>query len=124
MAAKTPETFPTTGAVDLLRGLWTIQGASTVVTLTTGTYVDNRLGYIQEIYYFANIDDGDTWASGITGIKACFWQGDDVDVDAACASASAAGAVTFETAAASDINGWLLLFIDPIISGKSGPRQL
>jgi hypothetical protein len=124
MAAKTPEVYPTAGAVDITRGLYTIQGASTVVTLTTGTLQDNRLKYIQEIYYFANIDDGDTWASGITGIMACFWQGDDVDVDAACASASAAGSVTFETAAASDINGWLLLFIDPIVSGRSGPRQL
>jgi hypothetical protein len=124
MAAKTPVSVGTTGHVDPDRGIYTHTGAATEVVLTNGSKDDNRLRFIQKIYYFSDIDDGDTWASGIAGIKACFWMGDDVDTDAACASAAATGVVTFETAAASDINGWLLLFIDPITSGLSGLRQL
>jgi len=122
MAAKTPAAFPTTGAVDITREMYAIQGASTVVTLTSGSKID-RTRLIEEIYYFADIDDADTWASGITGIQACFWQPDDVDVDACGASATAAGLITFDTAGGADVNGWLLLKIDPTTSGRGGLQQ-
>jgi len=128
MAAKTPASFPTAGGVDIHRGLYISPAAGNAVgevMLTVGSREDNRLKYFQEIHYFADLDDGDTWASGIRGIRAVFWMGDDTDTDkAACAWDGVTGLVTFDVENA-DTNGWVLLFIDPVIGvGRGGLRQL
>ncbi len=124
MAAKTPNVaVGDTGFVDLLRGLFT--GVTTVGQdlVTDGVKVQSRLNYTQELYYFADIDDADTWASGIPGIQACFWQTDEgaTVADAVSAHLSALdGTITFKAASGGNGKGWLLLLIDPITGRRGG----
>lgn len=113
MAAKTPVAAGTTGYVDKIRGLYTGVRAAAEALLAVGTIDNNRTRYRQLLFYFSDIDDGDTWASGIQGIKGVFWSGDTANGDACNASlTNADGTILFETVATSDVNGWVLLFID------------
>lgn len=125
MAAVTPVSATTTGAVDKTRGLW---GASAITTsqviTTTGSKLEHgRTNLITELYYFTGVNDADTWASGITGIKACFTMGDDADGDKVTCAWSAAGTITFDSENAS-ADFWLLLFIDPSVGGRSGLKPI
>lgn len=113
MAAKTPVAAGTAGYVDKVRGVYTGVRASTEALIAVGTVSNTRNRYRQMIFYFDNIDDGDTWASGIQNIKAVFWSGDAEAGDAVNAVlTNADGTITFETTATSDLNGWVLLMID------------
>lgn len=113
MAAKTPVSAGTAGYVDKVRGVYTGVRASAEAILSVGTNNNNRLRFRQLIFYFSDIDDGDTWASGIANIKAVFWSGDAEGGDAVNAVlTNADGTITFETTATSDLNGFVLLMID------------
>lgn len=113
MAAKTPVAAGTAGYVDKVRGIYTGVRASAEALIAVGTVSNTRNRYRQMIFYFDNVDDGDTWASGIQNIKAVFWSGDAEAGDAVNAVlTNADGTITFETTATSDLNGWVLLFID------------
>ncbi len=113
MAAKTPVSAGTAGYVDKVRGVYTGVRAATDAILTVGTVDNNRLRFRQILFYFSDIDDGDTWASGIQNIKAVFWMGDTANGDACNAAlTNADGTITFETVSTSDVNGWVLLMID------------
>lgn len=113
MAAKTPVAVGTAGYVDRVRGVYTGVRASAEAILTVGTNNNNRLRFRQLIFYFSDIDDGDTWASGIQNIQAVFWSGDAEAGDACNAVlTNADGTITFETVATNDVNGFVLLMID------------
>lgn len=113
MAAKTPVAAGTAGYVDKIRGVYTGVRAAAEAILTVGSIDNNRTRFRQLLYYFSDIDDGDTWASGIANIKAVFWMGDTANGDACNASLNNAdGTILFETVSTSDVNGWVLLFID------------
>lgn len=113
MAAKTPVAAGTAGYVDKVRGLYTGVRAAAETLIAVGTVSNTRNRYRQMVFYFDNVDDGDTWASGIQNIKACFWSGDAEGGDAVNAVLTDAnGTITFETTATADTNGWLLLMID------------
>jgi hypothetical protein len=113
LAAKTPVAAGTAGYVDKVRGVYTGVRGSTEALIAVGTVSNTRNRYRQMVFYFDNIDDGDTWASGIQNIKAVFWSGDAEAGDACNAVLTVAdGTITFETVATSDVNGWVLLFID------------
>lgn len=113
MAAKTPVAAGTAGYVDKIRGLYTGVRAAAEAILTVGSIDNNRTRFRQMVFYFSDIDDGDTWASGIQGIKACWWMGDTANGDACNVSlTNADGSILFETVATSDVNGWVLLMID------------
>lgn len=114
MAAKTPVSAGTTGYVDAVRGVWTGARGSAEVIQTVGTLSNNRTRFRQLIYYFSDIDDGDTWTSGLPNIQACFWSGDTEAGDAcnAVLTTAATGVITFETVSTSDISGYLLVMLD------------
>lgn len=113
MAAKTPVAAGTAGYVDQIRGVYTGVRASTEAILSVGTVDNNRTRFRQLIRYFSDIDDGDTWASGISGIKAVFWSGDAEAGDACNAVLTDAdGTITFETVTTSNVNGFVLLMIE------------
>lgn len=113
MAAKTPVAAGTAGYVDKVRGVYTGVRAAAEAILTVGSVSNTRNRYRQMVFYFADIDDGDTWASGIQNIKAVWWMGDTANGDACNAAlTNADGTITFETVATSDVNGWVLLMID------------
>ena len=120
MAAKTPVSVGTAGYVDPVRGLYVGPLADDEQYLDEGSYITHRRQLVHRVLYFADIDDGDTWASGIPNILACAWQGNDAaaDNDVVQATAAASGTVTFR-AEASNSKGWLHLFIDDK-SGKYG----
>jgi hypothetical protein len=123
MPAKTPATATSTaGYVDPQRGYYGGELATTETVLANATKANDRLNLIQEQYYFDDVDDTDTWTSGIAGIKQVAWIGNDVDVDVATASltTAATGVITFQTSA-SNIKGWVVIWIDPAVSGpRSG----
>jgi hypothetical protein len=113
LAAKTPVAAGTAGYVSKTRGVYTGVRAVGEAILTVGTISNTRNRYRQLVFYFADIDDGDTWASGIQNIKACWWMGDTTNGDACNAAlTNADGTITFETVSTSDVNGWVLLMID------------
>ncbi len=121
MAAITPAAAGTANYIDPIRGLATGVVTAGESYLVEGTVVATRLTFITELYYFNSVGDGDTWASGISGIQAAFWQGDANGADAASATLdTAAGSIEFETNGGSALSGWVLLFIDPTTSGRSG----
>lgn len=121
MPAKTPVAAGTAGYVDITRGMYTGVRTSAQALLAVGTLDDNRNKYRTVIRYFADIDDGDTWASGILGIKAVFWAGDAEGGDACNAVlTNADGTITFETVSTSNVNGWVLLFIDDKFAREGG----
>lgn len=113
MPAKTPVLAGTVGYVDKVRGIYTgVRPLATDALLTVGSIDNNRLRFRQLLYYFADLDDLDTWASGILGIKGLFWSGDTLTDQANAALSNADGTVTFSTPVAGNANGWLLVLID------------
>ena len=123
---RTPVAAGTAGFVDVTRGLPEASDAPAVTdVISTGyTLSSNRSRYITRLYFFNDIDDGDSWLSGITGIKFVMYAGDDADVDLGNATlTSASGAITFQAATTAQ-QAWVLLFIDPAESGLSGVRGL
>lgn len=124
MAAKTPNLLiGDTGFVDPLRGIYTGVTAVGDDLVADGTRLQTRNNFTSEVYYFPDIDDADTWASGIPGIQACFWQTDEGATVADAVSAhltNADGTVTFKAASGGNGKGWLLLLIDPLLSHRSG----
>lgn len=111
MAAKTPATVGAAGFVDPVEQMYVGPLTTAQSYLVNGT-VKPKGRYSWRTVYFADIDDGDTWASLIPGIVACMWQGNGGITDAVQASADAAGVVTFETVSTADTKGWLHLIID------------
>lgn len=82
--------------------------------LTTNGKIHNDLrGKDKRVFYFSSVGDTDTWASGISGITAVYWQGDDVDTDIATAyvSAGSTGTITFQTNGAG-FSGEILVLCD------------
>ena len=122
MAAVTPVTAGTAGYVDRSRGLYVGVRASSEAILTVGTLSNDRSRFETIVVYFASIADGDTWASGIPGIKAAFWSGDANDADLANATLTdaATGTITFQTG--TTVNGFLLLFVESGQSAALGGR--
>ena len=124
MAAKTPTAASGTSGVDIQRGLYTgvIIAANDLVS--DGTKVNVRQNYILEVYFFSDIDDDDTWASGILGIKACAWQADegqDADEPVSAQLDTINGSVRFN-AKTTNSTGWLWLLIDPALGRRGGKR--
>ena len=121
MAAKTPTAAGSANYIDRIRGLQVGPIATGEAYLANGTTSSERNSYITELYYFSDIDDGDTWASGIRGIKSAFWQGEDASTDAVNVSPTdAAGNLFFESNSIDNLSGWVLLFIDPVVAGRAG----
>jgi len=105
MPAKTPSVFTATAAgttyVDTRREVYSTSLSRAVKT--------EDLSF--EVHYFADIDDGDTWTSGIDSLVAVAWQDEDPTSDTASAviTTQATGVVTFKAGAANG-SGWLWLF--------------
>jgi hypothetical protein len=124
MAAKTPVAVGTAGYVDPIRGCPEApsSAAKTDVISTGYTLGTNRSRFVTRMFYFNDIDNDDTYASGLTGVKIAFWAPDEDLADASSASAvklaSDAGSIAWENAAA-DTLGYLLLFVDPVAAGIS-----
>ncbi len=123
MAAKLPVVAGAANYIDPIRALNTGVITSAQTLNANGTLVTERSTYITELYYFdATISNGDTWASGISGIKAAFWQADDVSQDECSVTlGDANGQIDFATSGTL-VSGYLLLFIDPVVSGRSGQQ--
>ncbi len=109
MAAKTPAVLGDAGFVDPIAEVYIGPLTTAQGYIANGT-IASKLRYTWRTVYFADIDDGDTWASGLP-IVACMWQGDALP-DAVQALADSAGLVTFETTSTSNQNGWLHCLID------------
>ena len=118
MAAKTPLTTKSTaGYVDPALGLYTECAGRTNSTAATttnniksdvGDVMSNRNGLKLSVFFFTDIDSGDTWASGLKGVKATAWQGADAtdDVGNAVLTAAATGTISFIVTNANS-EGWL-----------------
>ena len=66
------------------------------------------------IGYFADIDDGDTFASGFKDVIGVAWQADgqnEVDIANATCLDGRTGTITFDTNTASDQKGWLWILM-------------
>ena len=125
MAAKTPVSAGTAGYVDQIRGVYTGVLGSSETFIADGTLSNNRLRYRSLIFYFADIDDGDTWASGIQNIAAVFWQGGVEGTSAVNATLSNAdGTITFFTNSVSNLTGFVLLLIDETNDPARGFRAI
>lgn len=118
----------TAGYVDRTRGIPEAPAspALTDIIKTAYSLTANRSRYITEMYHFTSIDDTDTWASGITGIQIVFAanalaMGDDDNV---CARLTSAGGVVTFQAEANGGEAYILLFVDPVASGRAGVRGL
>lgn len=109
MAEKTPITAKTTaGYVDPGKGVFGGVNAVDAALISNGTHFADRHGFQFSIFPFADIDDGDTWTSGIHGVIAVAWQADQADTDkvGATLTEAATGTITFDAENA-DSNGWL-----------------
>lgn len=117
MAAKTPVTDPSaTGYVDPHRGVVTGSVGVADSLLLNGSGVANAEGMKFQRFTFTDIDDGDTWASGIPQIRAVAWQPNLANthkVGVVCTDV-VTGTVTFEAQNANSV-GWLW-----VLSGGSG----
>lgn len=110
MAAKTPNTTTTNnGYVDPLRG---IRGHHASDVHASGT-TDQREGLRHTVWFFGpsdsenDVDDTDTWTSGIPGIAAVAWQASrSADEVSALVTDKATGEITFGAASANS-EGWL-----------------
>jgi hypothetical protein len=131
MAAKAPAIKGETGFMDPLRGMFFDVDANgglsaADVISTIANRKGGREGLKVGIWYFADIDDGDTWDGTSTDTNgavlappkkpvACYWRGDDISGDQANAYVSTVSGptgdatITFQTAAANKA-GWLLVF--------------
>lgn len=120
MGAITPVAAGTAGYVDKVRGMYTGAQTGGQALLSVGSIDNNRTRFRQLMFYFATIADGDTWASGIAGIKGAFWHGDTDNADPCNVSTTdLVGNIVFETGGATS-NGWVLLFIDSEMGAASG----
>lgn len=109
MAAKTPAaSAATSGFVEPNHGLYGGVNAVDAALITNGTHQANRSGLRHRAFYFADIDNTDTWTSGLTTIVAVAWQPDQADTDlvGATLTTAATGVVTFAATNANS-NGWL-----------------
>jgi hypothetical protein len=109
MPPKTPlATKSTAGYVVPELGIY--GGVNPVATALTsvGQSHPNRSGLKMTTWYFTDIDDTDTWTSGIPGIVAVAWQANQADTDKVGASltTAATGVVTFDAENANSA-GWL-----------------
>jgi hypothetical protein len=106
MGAETPVTTKSTsGYVDPnMPGAYGGVNAGGVSLITTVQAATDKAGFTANImglkfqnFFFAAIDNGSTWASGIPNIKHMWVAGDDIDTDrVACTLTDAAtGAVEF-----------------------------
>lgn len=106
MPAKTPVIAGTSG----YPGKGTYVGVVPVASarLSTGTHQADASGDVLQKFYFANIDNADTWTSNIPNIKAVAWQPDTANSDLVGCSLTtqATGVITFTTGA-DDKKGWL-----------------
>jgi hypothetical protein len=92
--------------------------AANASILSNGTHFPDINGWTVSVWYFADIDDTDTWTSEIKNAVAAFWQGDQADTDKASVTITSntvggvrarGGAVfTFDVESA-NTNGWLLV---------------
>ena len=106
MPAKTPVARGTSGFP--AEGVYAGTVAAASARLTNATFFPNRNGMLLDIFYFADIDDTDTWSSGIPNIAAVAWQPDTAtgDLIGATVTTQATGVVTFSATNANS-NGWL-----------------
>jgi hypothetical protein len=76
--------------------------------MTGNGTVKPHIGMSLEVYYFDDVDDTDTWTSGIPNIAAVAWQADQDTVDDVGARliTQATGVVRFDASSA-DNQGWL-----------------
>jgi len=115
MPLKVPITNPSTsGYVDPHRGFF--DGAIATDFLTDSSAALGLEGLRHQVFFFDNIDNTDTWISGIRQIRFVAWQGDRAATDLAFVALtnSAFGILTFTTGG-NDRRGWLHVF-----SGGSG----
>lgn len=93
MAAVTPLT-PTAEEIR------TVQTGVVAITEThfAAGVAEPMQGMLLEVYFFANVGNDDTWASGIPHIRAVAWQGNQPDTHrgAACLTDQTAGTITFQ----------------------------
>ncbi len=54
--------------------------------ITNGTHFDNLNAYKAQVFFFVEVDNGDTWASAFTDIVGLFVAGDDIDTDRVAAT--------------------------------------
>ncbi len=126
MAAITPVASTGTGGVDVTRGVYTGEIAAGEDLITDGVQSSTRNNYVLEIYYFADVDDDDTWTSNIAGIQGVALQIDEgrTVVDGFCAilETAASGLIRFKASDVSDNagKGWLWVLIDPSVARRGG----
>ena len=111
MAAKVP-LFTSTGGMDENNGIWGGVNPVTTALATVGKLRGSRNGLKLSVFPFfgaANdIDDGDTWASGLRNVVACAWQANQANTDKVGVSLTdaATGTFTFDVQNAGSV-GWL-----------------
>lgn len=135
MPAKTPVSQGTNGFVspweqvvgqDLTSNILEVTDVlTTAVAAGAEAAVHDRRDAALWIGYFANIDDGDTFASGFRDVIGCAWQADgqnEIDIANASCPDGRTGGIVFDTNAASDQKGWLWLLVkrssNPSLVGK------
>lgn len=116
MAAKTPVSDRSTAGFTDATVPSVFGGVNAVDAslITQGTHHGNAGGFKLRIFHFADIDDADTWTSGISGIIAVAWQPDEADTDKVGATLTTAdsttqplgGVITFDAENANS-TGWL-----------------
>lgn len=109
MAAKTPTAFGTSGYVDPQRSLYGgVATATNNLLSDVDQHIPDALGLKLSRFHFSDIDDGDTYTSGIPGIVAVAFQAEDIGDDhvAATLTTAATGEITFGSANANSA-GWL-----------------
>ena len=108
MAAKTPVTSGSAGylPVHFVQSPDPSTGNTSPATLADTAGI---AGLWKRQFSFTDIDDGDTWASGIPGVFAVFWNGDSTSdqVNAYCSDRST-GTITFNAASANS-SGYILV---------------
>ena len=110
MPAKTPLTTKTTaGYVDPKLGVYGgVCALADNIKTDTAERLANRQGLFLSIFFFTDVDNADTWASGLPGVKACAWQGADPDDDGGAVSllVASTGQIGFAMQNANS-EGWL-----------------
>lgn len=109
MAAITPAATAATTGFCPQRSVFAGEVA-TGTERTTGGTIQSHTGSVLEVYFFDDVDNNDTWTSGIPNIQAVAWQPSNGDDDwvAATVTTQATGVVTFGTDNAASTNaGWL-----------------
>lgn len=96
--------------------------ALTVDRVADGKAVSNLYACREDVFYFADVDDGATWVSNNGGIVSLWWNGSIGDTDAVVATCTnaATGEVTFDTNTGSNRKGWLLVKYLPSAGSATG----